>query len=98
MAIAGRDVQGAAPPYALIVFVMLTVILAAGAVWLYLTWDRSAQELAEVQDRQQRLLTSRQAKDQPYKTVEAEALQAQGRPSVVSYLISQRPSIRRLIN
>ncbi len=94
MAIAGRDVQGAAPPYALIVFVMLTVILAAGAVWLYLTWDRSAQELAEVQDRQQRLLTSRQAKDQPYKTVEAEALQAQGRPSVVSYLISQRDELR----
>jgi len=97
MAIAGRNVQGAPPPYGLIVLVTLTVILAAGAVWLYIKLDQSNQELAEVRQRQQRLLTTQQAKDEPYKAVQAEAERAQGSPSVVTYLISQREQLRSAI-
>ena len=97
MAIAGRNVQGAPPPYALIVLVMLTVILAAAAVWLYIKWDRSNHELVEVRQRQEHLLTSREAKDKPYKTAEAEALKAEGRPSVVGYLLNQREELRSSI-
>ncbi|MCK4850881.1 MAG: hypothetical protein KAT11_05995, partial [Phycisphaerae bacterium] len=94
MAIAGRNVQGTPPPYALIVLVTLTVILAAGTVWMYLKWSQSNQELAEMRQTQQSLLTSGEAKDQPYKTAEAEALKAEGRPSVVGYLLGQRDELR----
>ncbi len=97
MAIAGRNVQGAPPPYGLIVLVMLTVILAAAAVWLYIKWDQSNQELVKVRQRQERLLTSREAKDEPYKTAEAEALKAEGQPSVVGHLLSQREELRSSI-
>ena len=97
MAIAGRNVQGAPPPYALVVLVMLTVTMTAVSVWLYIKWDQSNQELAKVTQRQDRLLTSREAKDEPYKTAESQASSAKGRPSVVGFLLSQRGELRSAI-
>ena len=92
----GRDVQGG-PPYALIVFVMLTVILAAASVWLYLKLDQSTKDLAKMEQDRKGLLTSREAKDKPYQDVKGEALKLKDRPSVVSYLISQRDQLRSAI-
>ena len=97
MAIAGRNAQGAPPPYGLIVLVMLTVIVAAAAVWVYIKWDQSNQELAKVTQRQELLLTSRQAKSEPYKTVEAQARKAKGSPTVVGYLLSQLEELRSAV-
>jgi hypothetical protein len=95
MAIAGRNVQGSPPPYALIVFVMLTVILTAASVWLYIKWDQSSQELLKVNQRQDILLTSREAKSTPYKTAKSQA--EANKLSVVAYLLSQREQLRSAI-
>ncbi len=52
MAIAQTDAQRTSPPYALIVFAFLAVVLAAAAVWLYLKWDKSTKELVDLQNQQ----------------------------------------------
>ena len=93
MAIAGRDAQNAAPPYALIVLTALTVIFAACAVWMYLNWDKSQQKLTELQQRQTQLGASGKA----YNAIEAEAKKAKNRPNVFSYLLSQRDDLRSAI-
>ncbi|NIA07302.1 MAG: hypothetical protein GWP14_06655 [Actinobacteria bacterium] len=94
MAIAQTDTQRTSPPYALIVFAFLTVVLAAGAVWLYLKWDKSKKELANLQSQQDSLLTKAQSRDKAYQDVMAEALKAKGSPSVVAYLLEERSKLR----
>ena len=94
MAIAQTDVQRTSPPYALIVFAVLTVLLAAVAVWMYIKWDKSKKELADLQSQQNSLLSKVQSRDQAYQDVMAEALKVEGSPSVVAYLLGERSKLR----
>ena len=94
MAIAQTDLQRSSPPYALIAFVVLTVVLAACSVWLYLNWDKSQKRVTELEQQQANLLAAREAKDASHQEVIEEALKAEGSPSVVSYLMAQRAALR----
>ena len=94
MAIAQTDVQRATPPYALVVFAVLSVILAASSVWLYLKWDKSQKKATELEQQQSSLLAAREAGDKSHQEVIEEAQNAEGSPSVVSYLMAQRAGLR----
>ena len=99
MAIAQTDAQQTSPPYVLIIFAFLTVLLAAAAVWLYIKLDKSKEELVKVQSQQNSLLTSSQSKDKSYQDVMNEALTSTGSPSVVEYMLNQRTLLRsRLVS
>ena len=99
MAIVQTEAQRTSPPYALIVFAFLTVVLAAVAVWMYIKWDKSKKELADLQSQQNSLLKSAEARDKDYQDVMGEASVAEGEPSVVKYLLDQRTLLRsRLVS
>ena len=99
MAIAQTEAQQTSPPYALIVFAFLTVVLAAAAVWMYTKWDKSKKDLAEVQSRQTKLLKANEARDEAIQEIIGQANTSEGSPSVVKYLLDERTSLRsRLVS
>lgn len=93
MAIAQSDYQQPTPPYAVIIFATLAVIFAGISVWLYIKWDAGNKDLQEVQQRQDRLMTAREASQKRYLGAMNEATNT----SLVTYLLDQRAQLRTWI-